>query len=54
MFLPIRNFVFNRADTSTFHQITNLGAFVSWGAACVIVGLLALGASFLMRADLSK
>ena len=53
MFFPARNFVFNRADTSAFHQIANLGAFVPWGAACVLVGLLAIGASFLIRADLS-
>ncbi|HEV3486216.1 MAG TPA: hypothetical protein VG106_12465 [Vicinamibacterales bacterium] len=53
LFLPARNVVFNRADTSVFHQIANLGAFAPWGVTCLVIGLLAVGASFLIRADLS-
>jgi hypothetical protein len=43
MFFPARNFVFSRRDTSAFHAIADLGAFVPWAAACVVVGLLAIG-----------
>jgi hypothetical protein len=53
LFFPVRNVVFNRSDTSVFHQIANLGAFVPWGATCLMIGLLAVGASFLIRGDLS-
>jgi hypothetical protein len=53
MFFPARNLVFNKGDTSAFHRIADLGAFVPWGATCVIVGLLAIVASCLIRADLS-
>ena len=54
IFFPARSFVFRRADTSAFHTITDLGSFVPWGVACVAVGVLAIGASCLIRADLSE
>jgi hypothetical protein len=54
MFFPVRSFVFSRRSTSAFQAIADLGAFIPWGAACVTVGLLAIGASFLIRGDLSE
>lgn len=53
MFLPTQDYTFTKRDLSAFSNIGDLGAFVSWGLALVVLGIAAIGASFLIRGDLS-
>jgi hypothetical protein len=52
-FLPVRNYVFDKADQSAFADAAELGGFVRAGLAIILVGLVAFGLSFLVRGDLS-
>jgi hypothetical protein len=52
--LPIpRQVGFLKRDLSFFSAIADSGMFVSWGFWCILVGLLALVASSLIRADIT-
>lgn len=54
MFLPDLSVVPNRRDTSAFNRLADLGAFVHRSPIFVVTGLIAFGASFLIRGDLSE
>lgn len=54
VFFPSRNYVFDKGDQSTFHNLADSGVFASVGLALIVVGLLAVGLSFLVRGDLSE
>jgi hypothetical protein len=51
MFLPVRNYVFDKRDLSAFHDVTELGVFVQTALGLILVGLVAFGSSFLIRGD---
>jgi hypothetical protein len=53
MFLPVRNYVFDKHDLSAFHDVAELSAFVQAALVLIIVGLVAFGLSFLIRGELS-
>ena len=53
MFLRTQDYTFTKGDLSAFNSIANLGGFVPWGLALVVLGIAAIGASFLIRGDLS-
>ena len=52
MFLPMRNYVFNKRDLSRFHNWADYGAFTSFALPLIVVGLVAFGVSFLIRGDM--
>ena len=51
LLLPGNIHVLTRSGVSAFKTIVDLGAFAWWGLACIAAGLLAAGASFLIRDD---
>jgi hypothetical protein len=53
MFLPLRNYVFDKADQNAFADVAELGGFVETGFAITALGLVAFGLSFLVRGDLT-
>ena len=53
MFLPSRNFVFDKGDLSTFHNWTDTGVFVYVGGGLIAVGLVLIGLSFFIRGNLT-
>ena len=53
MFLPSRNFVFDKGDLSTFNNWADAGVFVHVGLGLIVVGAVVIGLSFLIRGDLT-
>ena len=53
MFLPLQDYTFTKRDLSAFNSLADLGAFVPWGLSLVVFGIAAIGASCLIRGDLS-
>lgn len=53
MFLPSRNFVFDKGDLSAFENWADVGVFVRSGFGSIIVGLVAFGLSFLVRGHMT-
>ena len=53
MFLPLRNYVFDKADQNALADVAELGGFVHAGLAIVVVGLVVFGLSFLVRGELT-
>ena len=53
MFLPARNYVFDKGDQSAFADAVELGGFLHAALAMVVVGSVLFGLSFLIRGDLS-
>ncbi len=53
MFLPVRNYVFDKRDLSAFHDVTELGVLVQAALGLIMVGVVAFGASFSVRGDLT-
>ena len=53
MFLPSRNFIFDKGDLSTFNNWADVGVFVYVGCGLVVVGVVVIGLSFLIRGDLT-
>ena len=53
MFLPSRNFVFDKGDLSAFHNWSDVGVFVRSGFGLIVVGLVVFGLSFLVRGDMT-
>ena len=49
MFLPSRNFVFDKGDLSAFENWADVGVFVRSGFGLIVVGLVVFGLSFLVR-----
>ena len=49
MFLPSRNYVFDKGDQSAFVDVTELGAFVETAVAMIAVGAVTFGLSFIIR-----
>ena len=49
MFLPVRNYVFDKRDLSAFHDVAELGEFVQTALALIVVGLVMCGLSFLVH-----
>ena len=54
MFLPSRNFVFDKGDLSTFNNWADAGVFVHVGWGLVVVGAVVVGLSFFIRGDLTN
>jgi hypothetical protein len=48
VFLPVPNYVFDRGETSAFHNLADIGVFTKLGLAAIAVGLVVFGLSFLM------
>jgi len=53
MFLPTRNFVFDKGDLSAFHNWSDVGAFARTGIALLVAGLVVFGLSFLVRGEMT-
>ena len=53
MFLPSRNFVFDKGDLSTFHNWADVGVFVYMGFGLIAVGLVLIALSFVIRGNLT-
>ncbi len=53
MFLPVRNYVFDKGDLSAFDDVTETGGFLQVALGLVIVGLVSFGLSFLVRGEMS-
>ena len=53
MFVPVRNYVFDAGDLSAFDDVTELGGFVWVAVLMIVVGLVAIGLSFLVRGEMS-
>jgi hypothetical protein len=51
MFLPVRNYVFDKGDLSAFDDVTELGVLVKVALALITVGLVAFGVSFMVRGE---
>jgi hypothetical protein len=53
MFLPSRNYVFDKGDLSAFHDVTELAVFTWVAFGLILVGLVAFALSFIVRGALS-
>lgn len=53
MFLPVRNYVFDKGDQSAFHDASELATMVGVALGLIVVGLLAFALSFAIRGELS-
>lgn len=53
MFLPLRNYVFDKGDLNAFADVAELGGFTSAAFAIIAVGLVLFALSFLVRGDLT-
>jgi hypothetical protein len=52
MFLPVRNYVFDKGDLSAFHDASELGTMLGFALGLIAVGLLAFALSFAIRGGL--
>jgi hypothetical protein len=53
MFLPSRNFVFDKGDLSTFNNWADVGVFAYMGGGLIAVGVVLIGVSFFIRGKLT-
>ncbi len=54
MFLPVRNYVFDKGDQNAFTDVAELAAFVPAALWVIVLGSVAFGLSFLVPGDLSE
>jgi hypothetical protein len=51
--LPIPNRVFDQGDLGVYYSLADTGAFTQIGIGLLVVGIGALGLSFLVRSDMT-
>lgn len=51
MFLPVRNYVFDKGDQSAFHDASELGAMLGFAGGLIAVGAIAFALSYAIRGD---